>query len=204
MNRRVLAAGFAMCVMALTTFAAQPVHAAQCDGATTPCVLGDTGPGGGIVFYVAPARQSWGQYLEAAPKGWSGKSRDPKKSWCTKGDSNVDKVLAKSTSISTGEGLGAGRANSKAIVAACGKQTAAGLAMGYRGNGKSDWYLPSIKELQALISGQTATSGLIGDFYWSSSQHEFPTSAQGQDAQTGELGFALKPMKAVVRPIRAF
>jgi len=138
------------------------------------------------VFYAAPTRQSWGQYLESAPKGWSGKVRDPKQSWCTKGDVNVDKVALSSKALATGEELGSG------------------LAMSYRGAGKSDWYLPSIKELQELIAHQGATTGLISDFYWSSSQYEFPTSAFGQDASSGESGYGLKKLKAVVRPIRAF
>jgi hypothetical protein len=188
----------------LLAVSAQPASAAQCDGLSIPCAVGDTGPGGGSVFYAAPTRQSWGQYLEVAPQGWSGKARDPKKSWCTKGDANVDKVAVSGKALATGDGLGSGLVNSKLIVKACGKQTAAGLAMSYRGAGRSDWYLPSIKELQALITSQTAETRLISDFYWSSSQHEFPTSAQGEDAASGESGFALKTLKAAVRPVRAF
>ena len=194
----------ATALLPLLAIAANPASAAQCDGVSVPCAVGDIGPSGGTVFYAAPTRQSWGQYLEAAPQGWSGKKRDPKKSWCTKGDVNLDKVAVSSKALATGEGLGSGVTNSRLIVKSCGKQTAAGLAMGYRGAGKSDWFLPSIKELQALIANQTATTGLTSDFYWSSSQHEFPTSAQGQDATSGESGFALKPLKAPVRPIRAF
>ena len=36
------------------------------------CAVGDTGPGGGIVVYDAGSKQSWGQYIEMARKGWSG------------------------------------------------------------------------------------------------------------------------------------
>ncbi|MEY3266061.1 MAG: hypothetical protein RJA15_507 [Actinomycetota bacterium] len=34
------------------------------------CVVGDTGPGGGIVVYDAGSQQDWGQYIEMARKGW--------------------------------------------------------------------------------------------------------------------------------------
>lgn len=202
--KAVLLAMASAVLLALLAVTANPAAAAQCDGESVPCAVGDVGPGGGTVFYAAPTRQSWGQYLESAPKGWSGKVRDPKMSWCTKGDVNVDKVALSSKALATGEGLGSGLANSRLIVKACGKQTAAGLAMSYRGAGKSDWFLPSIKELQSLIANQGATTGLISDFYWSSSQYEFPTSAYGQDASSGESGYALKKLRAVVRPIRAF
>jgi len=69
-----------------------------CDvlGVRTPsssssCQVGDTGPGGGIVFYVAStAFTATGttcntncHYLEAAPNTWNGGSTDPMNVWAT-------------------------------------------------------------------------------------------------------------------------
>ena len=35
------------------------------------CRVGDTGPGGGVVVYVASTPQTWGSFIEVAPKGWA-------------------------------------------------------------------------------------------------------------------------------------
>ena len=42
--------------------------AAECAKSGRNCRIGNTGPGGGIVFYDAYSQQSWGRYLEVAPK----------------------------------------------------------------------------------------------------------------------------------------
>ena len=36
------------------------------------CKVGDAGPCGGVVFFDAATKQSWGRYLEVAPASWSG------------------------------------------------------------------------------------------------------------------------------------
>jgi hypothetical protein len=58
------------------------------------CIVGDTGPGGGKIFYVAttpfacgPTRAATCTYLEAAPNGWN-VSGDPSRSWATDVNSN--------------------------------------------------------------------------------------------------------------------
>lgn len=128
------------------------------------CRLGDTGPGGGIVFYVAPSTFSSGsacgsscKYLEMAPAGWNGGSGDPKRAWTD--DSSV-------RTSATGQGIGDGFVNTATILAALpsdGTSTsAAKLANSYRGGGLTDWYLPSKGELnQMCITWSGASTGGI-------------------------------------------
>jgi hypothetical protein len=135
------------------------------------CAVGDIGPGGGLVFYNAGSVQSWGQYLEAAPKTWSGGSSDATSNWCS--------VSANITGTTTS--IGAGKANTALMVAGCsgtsGAKTVAALTLG----GKSDWFVPSSGEAQefytqrALFTGSYALSGdgvnTDPTRYLSSSQH---------------------------------
>ncbi len=50
-------------------------------GAAGTCVIGDTGPGGGKVFYVNPTNTPGSNYMEAPPNTWSGGSEDPSLAW---------------------------------------------------------------------------------------------------------------------------
>lgn len=128
------------------------------------CVVGDTGPGGGTVFYAAPSPQAWGQYLEVAPIGWqpattdvnpaTGQTNygrgdgvsdvDPRTTWgCMDVSVNAD-----------GTAIGTGKINTQRLLdVTCftGPPYAAEMAAGYvSSSGKNDWFLPSPGELNQL------------------------------------------------------
>jgi len=177
-----------------------PAVAAVCDGERVPCRVGDTGPGGGVVFYDAGSSQSWGRYLEVAPKGWSGRAKDPGHEWCADDQSGYD------SEVPTGKGIGSGRANTTAIIKMCGKQSAAGAAAAYTGGGKADWFLPSKDELNELYKQRAVVGGLASDYFWSSSQSSDPILflAWLQDFNDGYQFYSYKDADYRVRPVRAF
>lgn len=134
--------------------------------------VGDTGPGGGTIFYYSAEGFNCGldfsatgsptggkcNYLEAAPSTWSG-SEDPIRRWASSG-TNVSGITDDGSPYNNLLGIGRGLLNSKLIVTQFGAGTdyAAGLARAYRGGSKSDWYLPTTAELNELCKyawGQT-------------------------------------------------
>ncbi len=52
-------------------------------GVAGTCVIGDTGPGGGKVFYVNDANPTGSRYMEAPPNTWNGGPQDPRLDWAT-------------------------------------------------------------------------------------------------------------------------
>ena len=127
--------------------------------------VGDTGPGGGTVFYVASSNfTSTGsvcgtecRYLEAAPPGWITADTPAGQTNCgIPGTSPADPVCEwlgnTSAAIgSTGTGIGTGYANTSAMITrddTAGK--AATVARAFQGGGKTDWLLPSKDELNLL------------------------------------------------------
>lgn len=195
------------------------------------CKVGNTGPGGGEVFYDAGSQQSWGRYLEFAPEGWSGSEKDPKISWC-----NVSDVLLTNAPTSNGwlsfgqkigDGLGQkigdGKGNTDLMVAGC-SAGAALMSRAYRGGGQNDWFLPSSGELNELCKyagGQVTGDSKMpcrlffpvplrgfgktsySNFYWSSSETSFNT-ALAQFFGSGNWNYAYKSNAYSFRPIRAF
>jgi hypothetical protein len=171
--------------------------------------VGQTGPGGGKVFYVAATAFSCGPtlaatctYLEAAPSGWNGGS-DPKRTWATNVNGNQTTRVPAPGATQTA--IGTGYQNSDAIVAQSGNlavSSAAVAARAYRGNGLTDWYLPSKDELNALYLQKTVVGGFENDFYWSSSESG-ATTARTHDLE-GTHSNASKDTPVYVRPVRAF
>lgn len=104
----------------------------------------------------------------------------------------------------TGTGIGAGQANTSAIVAAQGEgDYAASLCDQLVLNGFSDWFLPSKDELNALYLSKALVGGFSEDFYWSSTEHG-EGSAWEQVFNSGAQYYANKNFSIRVRAIRAF
>ena len=130
--------------------------------------IGQTGPGGGKVFYYnetgfncGPTHSATGSptgglcyHLEVAPKGWySGVATDPQSGWVNLFDNrrDVEGVINEFPPNNSFTGLGRGYKNSLAIIAAVpGEPSAASLTRTYSNNSLSDWYLPASAELNEL------------------------------------------------------
>jgi hypothetical protein len=122
----------------------------------------DIGPGGGIVFYVATTPFTCGEDLNATPatkcsyleaaitNGTATPTWTPTAltQWgCFGTDVMTDDQRTASLEI------GRGQANTKMITentCSVSKKNAASIAAAYNGGGKTDWFLPSRKELDAL------------------------------------------------------
>jgi hypothetical protein len=196
--------------------------------------VGQTGPGGGKVFYVAATAFSCGPtlaatctYLEAAPSGWN-TVEDPTLSWATNANSNQTTTVPAPGAIQTA--IGTGYQNSNTIVAQTGNvagSSAAVAARAYGGNGLTDWYLPSKDELNQMCKWQrgvawtsdatvctggslnsatngASSAGFVEGDYWSSSEND-ASSAWYQIFLGGfQLNDGLKSYAGYVRPVRAF
>jgi len=170
----------------------------------TPCAIGDTGPGGGIIFYDELTYGTYGswRYLEAAPAGWHiGDPVDPSEIW-----SNMSSTAIGASAQYTG--LGEGLANSNAIISQPGhSSSAAKLCRNYTGGGLFDWYLPSRDELNEL-NNQRVVVGCPGpSAYWSSSEDTTDplNYAFNQYFTVSTIPVTnLKSNSAYVRPVRGF
>ena len=198
------------------------------------CVVGDTGPGGGKVFYVSATNfTSTGsdcntacKYLEASPAPVGG---DVQRTWATDNDPGAltgNQAATVPAPGATAQGIGSGMANTIAIKNQTGNvaaTSAAVYAFDYENNSKTDWHLPSKNELNELCkyartqtTGNTAVQcadtdtlrvGFWNAYYWSSSEIvPFVSLAWPQHFGSGIQGFAddRKFDPNKVRPVRAF
>ena len=180
-------------------------------------MLGDIGPGGGLVFLI-----SGGLRYEMAPNTW-GADETTGIQWCSD----------QTHSVVTGTVVGTGSANTTSILTssspfvAC-TSSAPNAARAYTGGGFSDWFLPSIAELNAMCnysrnptapaapsvscyggSGAaqdgTFAGGAYGfsGYHWSSSQAD-SLAAWGLGLDFGDPNYGYKILALQVRPIRSF
>jgi hypothetical protein len=173
------------------------------------CNVGDTGPGGGIVFYKAvsafacgPTRSNNCYYLEAAPATWSGGS-DATISVSWSGNT-TQSVGSAGGDTATATGIGWGYRNTLAAIAQSNTSNkAVTLARAYNGGGLSDWFLPSRDELNLIYTNRVIIGGTSTNSYWSSSEasstNTWMTSfSDGSNWSNGKSGGDR------LRPIRAF
>jgi hypothetical protein len=100
--------------------------------------------------------------------------------------------------------LGTGNANTNTIVSVQGNGTyAAKLCYDLVLNGYSDWYLPSMDELNKLYINRTAIGGFAYAYYWSSSEDN-NYGAWIQDFLNGNQYNSYKNSTYYVRAVRAF
>ena len=169
------------------------------------CKVGNTGPGGGIVFYDEGSQKSWGRYLEFAPLGWFGGTSDPRASWC-------DSSLTFKTQVE----IGTGKTNTDLMLGSC-ISGAAVMARGYKSSGKDDWSLPSKDELTMLCKywqgqetnyqggcgGLRPLGGFDSDPYWSSTKYADGMAYAQSIGYTNPFGNYIERTWHV-RPVRAF
>jgi hypothetical protein len=137
---------------------------AQSPAATADRVykVGDTGPAGGIIFYVNPAVGDGWRYLEAAPARTEVSSK-----WTTEEIPTID--------INGSRTVGSGKTNSEylmmqAVQRGGGFGWAAQACDELEVNGFDDWFLPSRDELNMMWGAlhRRGLGGFKSEWYWSS------------------------------------
>jgi hypothetical protein len=110
------------------------------------------------------------------------------------------------TNISgTSTDIGTGRKNTALILATDANAPAAKACKGYRGGGKTDWFLPSKDELAALYVMRVLFGISDEWYYWSSSQgNTYDGIAWFQYFGDGRQFNFFKNLGGHVRAVRAF
>ena len=153
-------------------------------GTTTHTVsyaLGDTGPGGGLIFLVnADAAHDGWTYLEAAPEETGSYAWTP--SSVIIGDTHTE--------------VGTGASNTLSITSKS-AEGAAKMCQDKVFGGYEDWFLPSRDELLAMTD---LTEGV----YWSSSEASTTAAYVVEYADVPESNSVAKTQEHKVRAVRAF
>jgi len=172
--------------------------------------IGDTGPGGGKIFYVSVPGFACGptlnlicRYLEAAPTTGTAAWNDFYDFYEWSGD--VTTQIG-----TTGTAIGDGLKNTLAMVSLSSTPGKAGtISRAFRGpNNLTDWYLPSKDELNQLYIKKTLVGFYPNTDYWSSSESPVGNGLTGwawsQFLTDGVQNQDAKNYPIRVRPIRAF
>ncbi|MCL2804469.1 MAG: DUF1566 domain-containing protein [Treponema sp.] len=196
----------------------------RCSVTSRETQIGDTGPAGGKIIYIAPTIAGFevtsttaafttytAYYLEAAPAdAFGGTGEHLIIRWSTIGSN----IPTPPDVVGTGLAIGSGRNNTALIIAAekevflSDTYIYAALACdNYSIADFNDWFLPSRDELNQLYLRRTDFGLLPFSYYWSSSQYAV-TLAWAQFFDDGSLGLTqggfAKDNFSNVRAVRAF
>jgi hypothetical protein len=119
------------------------IPCAKAMGFVNSCKIGDTGPGGGVVFYVDETNPVGSKYKEIAPP------LAFKERWAPSSFLNFVGCAVQDLPIDDSTGPDTGAKNTSVITKACRElqAPAAWAAKNYKSNGKNDWFLPSLQDL---------------------------------------------------------
>jgi hypothetical protein len=162
--------------------------------ADTTYVIGDNGPAGGKIFYKWSDGAGGWRYLEAATSDQSTGIQ-----WY-----NGENMITTATATAIGTGF----ANTETIISKQGPTAtsyAAGLARAYNGGGFTDWFLPSINEINQMFVIGGLLEG-VSNRYWSSTEDADPDKfgSEAWDINSGAQISTRKDLLRRVRAIRAF
>jgi len=179
------------------------------DGGGTSVVtyaIGDTGPAGGLIFYIDKADAHPWTYLEVAPA-------------LTEWTSNVWGGYETTVIGNYVTAIGTGEQNTIDIVTQFGESEpygsktdyAAKLCSDLESGGYDDWFLPSKDELKAIwdnlvnngSGNNSGVGGFADDLYWASSEFD-SHAACCQDFNNGSQANYFKKNTYRVRAVRAF
>jgi len=171
--------------------------------------IGDNGPAGGKIFYVADGLEKrtlgftvtgagsfTAYYLEAAPY-----NQGTSLAWASSDYTTTDIA-------GTGTAIGTGKENTRLILAIDANAPAAKACADYRNGGKSDWFLPSRGELNEMCEARNHI-GILTGYFWSSSQVDSNSArllywySAGISSTVGG-SHTSKDKNNTARPVRAF
>jgi hypothetical protein len=198
------------------TIQSGPHSAVNCSLGGT-CALGDTGPGGGKVFYISvggfacgPTLANICNYMELAPYPWGGNA-DPTRTWAQTGYQSTN-VGSTGGDTASATAIGWGYRNTLAIIAQGNTDStaaAAPLARSYQptvnGITYTDWFLPSQEEATQIYTNKAAAGLTYNSGFWTSTQDSASNARYVSNSNVSPFWTSTgKGVNYQVRPVRAF